>query len=223
MKKVFLVSLITILTFSCSSPLDNKYSEETFMLDLIEIKKSGELSDVDTKMIAGWIMRSKIKKHTLDGKSYNQIIIEAKDYKKEQELLAEKAKLEEEQKKLEEEEKRQRLSLALTVAMYEKGFKEYQYKKYLTYSFAFENKTDREIRAFTGSVSINDLFDKEIKSINLTIDDNIKAGETFKATYTTDYNQFISEDVKLKSKDMDDLKVIWTPEKILFVDGTEME
>ncbi|WP_452598672.1 hypothetical protein, partial [Pontimicrobium sp. MEBiC01747] len=87
----------------------------------------------------------------------------------------------------------------------------------------FENKTEKDIRAFKGSISIQDLFDTEIKSINLTIDDPIKAGETFKGTYTSDYNQFRAEDTRLKSKDMDDLKVVWTPEKIIFTDGTTLE
>ncbi len=216
MKKTVLIFLVAILTFSCSTPLDKKYSEETFETDAKEIKESGKLSEEDAFIMAGWIMRSKLKGENLEGKTYNEIIEEAKDYKKEQELLAEKAKLE-------EEEKRQRLGSALTVAMYDKGFEKYDYQEYLTYSLAFENKTEKDIRAFKGSISIQDLFDTEIKSINLTIDDPIKAGETFKGTYTTDYNQFRDEDSRLKSKDMDDLKVVWTPEKIIFADGTTLE
>jgi hypothetical protein len=216
MKKTVLIFLVAILAFSCSTPLDKKYSEETFETDAKEIKESGKLSEEDALIMAGWIMRSKLKGENLEGKTYNEIIEEAKDYKKEQELLAEKAKLE-------EEEKRQRLGSALTVAMYDKGFEKYDYQEYLTYSLAFENKTEKDIRAFKGSISIQDLFDTEIKSINLTIDDPIKAGETFKGTYTTDYNQFRDEDTRLKSKDMDDLKVVWTPEKIIFADGTTLE
>lgn len=216
MKKTVLIFLVAILTFSCSTPLDKKYSEETFETDAKEIKESGKLSEEDALIMAGWIMRSKLKGENLEGKTYNEIIEEAKDYKKEQELLAEKAKLE-------EEEKRQRLGSALTVAMYDKGFEKYDYQEYLTYSLAFENKTEKDIRAFKGSISIQDLFDTEIKSINLTIDDPIKASETFKGTYTTDYNQFRDEDTRLKSKDMDDLKVVWTPEKIIFADGTTLE
>jgi hypothetical protein len=216
MKKAILyLSLIGILT-SCSGPLDKKYNEENFESDTKEIKESGELSKDDAVIMAGWIIRSKLKGEALEGKTYNEIIKEAKDYKKEQEALAEKAKLE-------QEEKRQRLGSALTVAMYDKGYEEYSYQKYLTYSFAFENKTDKDIRAFKGSISIQDLFNTEIKSINLTIDDPIKVGETFKNVYTTDYNQFKDEDSRLKGKDMDDLTVVWTPEKIIFTDGTTLE
>lgn len=208
--------MIAIVFITCTSPLDKKYNEDSFETDAKEIKESGNLSEEDALIMAGWIMRSKLKGENLEGKTYNEIIKEAKDYKKEQELLAEKTKLE-------EEEKRQRLGQTLIVAMYDKGFEKYDYQEYLTYSFAFENKSEKDIRAFKGSISIRDLFDTEIKSISLTIDDPILSGKTFKGTYTTDYNQFIDEDTRLKNKDMNDLKIIWTPEKIIFSDGTTLE
>tara|TARA_Y100000588_G_scaffold384159_1_gene474856 strand:+ start:328 stop:978 length:651 start_codon:yes stop_codon:yes gene_type:complete len=216
MKKAILLTLLIVLTIACSTPLDRKYSEETLETDAKEIKESGNLSEDEALMMVGWIMRAKLNGTELEGKTYGEILKEAKDYKQEQELLAEKAKLE-------EEEKRQRLGSALTVAMYNKGYDEHDYQEYLTYSLAFENKTEKDIRAFKGSISIQDLFDTEIKTINLTIDDPIIAGETFKGTYTTDYNQFRDEDVRLKNKDMDDLKVVWTPEKIIFTDGSTLE
>lgn len=216
MKQPSILLFIFFIFFSCSSPLNKKYNEETLETDAKEIKESGKLSDEDALIMAGWIMKAKLGGEKLEGKTYSEIIEEAKDYKKEQELLAEKAKLE-------EEEKRRRLSTALTVAMYNKGFEKYDYEEYLTYSLAFNNKSDKDIRAFKGSLSIQDLFDTEIKSINLTIDDPIKAGETFKGTYTTDYNQFKDEDSRLKNKDMENLKIVWTPEKIIFTDGSTLE
>jgi hypothetical protein len=216
MKNIFLLVLFSILIISCSTPLDKKYNEERLGDDAKEMKESGKLTEEDAQIMAGWIVRAKLKDEYLEGKTYREILEEAKDYKREQEVLANKAKLE-------EEEKRQRLGAALTVALYDKGFEKHSYQEYLTYSLAFENKTDKDIRAFKGSISIQDLFDIEIKSISLTIDDPVLAGETFKGTYTTDYNQFMDEDTRLKSKDMDDLKVVWTPEKIIFVDGTTLE
>lgn len=216
MKKSILFMLFAFLTIACSTPLDKAYNEETLDSDAKEIKESGNLSEDEALMMVGWIMRSKLNGTDLEGKTYAEILKEAKDYKKEQEALAEKAKLE-------EEEKRQRLGSALTVAMYNKGYDEYEYQEYLTYSLAFENRTEKDIRAFKGSISIQDLFDTEIKNINLTIDDPIIAGETFKGTYTTNYNQFMDEDVRLKAKDMEDLKVVWTPEKIIFTDGSTLE
>lgn len=216
MKKILLLLSITGLCISCSGPLDKKYNEETLADDAKEINESGDLSDEDTKIMAGWIVRAKLTDEKLEGKSYSEILEEAKDYKKEQEKLAEKVKEE-------EKEKRQRLGSALTVALYDKGYKKYDYEDYLTYSLAFENKTNKNIRAFKGSISITDLFDTEIKTISLTIDDPIEAHQIFKSTYTSDYNKFRDEDKRLKGKNMSDLKVVWTPEKIIFSDGTTLE
>lgn len=216
MKKTLLLLSVIGIFISCSGPLDKAYNEETLAEDAKEIKKNANLSDEDIQTMTGWIFKAKLTNEKLNGKSYGEILDEAKNYKKEQQKLAEKAKKE-------VEEKRQRLGSALTIALYDKGYKKYDYVDYLTYSIAFENKTDKTIRAFKGSISINDLFDTEIKSISLTIDDPIEPHQTFKSTYTTDYNQFSDEDKRLKNKNMADLKVVWTPEKIIFGDGTSLE
>lgn len=214
MKKILLLFVISLIV-SCSGPLDREYNEDMLEEDGKALKESG-LSEEDTQMLAGWMIRAKFKDIDLKGKTYGEILEEAKDYKKEEEILAKKTKKE-------EEKKRQRLNTALTLAMYDKGYEKYNYEEYLTYSLAFENKAAQDIRAFTGTLSIQNLFEKEIKSISLTIDDPIPAGETYKGTYTTDYNQFKDEDNILKSKDLDDLIIVWTPEKIIFTDGTSLE
>lgn len=216
MKNIIVLLALTAFLTSCSTPLDKKYNEDTLAEDAKEIKESGNLDEGDTEVMAGWIVRAEIAGEDLEGKTYREILEEAKDYQKEQEILAERSKRE-------EEEKRQRLGAALIVALYDKGYQEVEYQDYLTYSLAFENKTENDIRAFKGSISINDLFDTEIKSINLTIDDPIPAGETHRGTYTTEYNQFMDEDTRLRSKNLEDLKVVWTPEKIIFTDGTTLE
>jgi len=216
MKKITLISVVYLLLLSCSSPLNKKYNEETLSEDAKEIKEKGKLSEEDAQIMAGWIVRAKLSGDKLENKTYGEILTEAKDYNKEQELLAEKVRIE-------EEEKKNRLGTALTVAMYDKGYTKYDYQDYLTYSLAFENKSQKNIRAFKGSLIINDLFDSEIKSINLTIDDPIASGETFKGTYTSDYNQFKDEDSRLKNKNIGDLKIVWIPEKIIFEDGTILE
>jgi hypothetical protein len=216
MKKAFIISIILFVTYSCSSPLNKKYNEETLEEDAKEIKESGVLSEEESDVMAGWILRSKLKGDNLEGKTFKEIINEANDFKKDQEQLAEKTIKE-------EEEKRKRLGSSLTVAMYDKGFEKYDYQEYITYSIAFENKSQKDIRAFKGSITINDLFGVKIKSISLTIDDIIISGETFKSTYTTEYNQFMDEDKRLRNKDMDDLIVLWTPEKIIFEDGSTLE
>ncbi|AUS04957.1 hypothetical protein [Pseudotamlana carrageenivorans] len=222
MKKIFYLAFIAILA-SCSSPLENKYSDATFENDLKAIKEANALDSTETMLLAGYFMRAKLLKEPLDGKSYSQILEEAKAFKKKQEEeeriqqeLAEKAKKE-------EKERIARLKNALTVTIYDKGFTEYNYQDYITYKFAFENKTDKDITAFTGQMVFLDLFDKEIKSLNLTYDDGVKAKSTTNYSAQTDYNQFMNDDQLLKSKSLKQIKLQWKPEKILFADGTTLQ
>ena len=116
-----------------------------------------------------------------------------------------------------------RLNNALTVAVFEKGFYEADYEDYITFKLAFENKVDKEIRAFTGTIIFTDLFDKEIKSISITYDQPIAAKTTRKWSAQIDYNKFVDSDQRLASKKLADIKTIWKPEKILFSDGTSLE
>lgn len=218
MKKI-LIS-ITLLAFivltSCSNPLNKKYSDKTFEQDAKEIGESKKLNEEDAKMLAGYIMLAKLGNNELEGKTYAEILQAAKDYKTEQELLAAKAVKE-------EEEKRAKFGVAMTVAMYDKGYLEQEYQEYLQYAIIFENKTGKDIRAVKGTLLITDLFDTEIKSINIVQDDGIPANQSVKNVYTTEYNQFLDEDVRLKSKEMKDIKANWIPEKIIFADGTSLE
>ncbi len=218
MKKALttLVFATIIALTSCNNPLNKKYSDKTFEQDAKEIGDSKKLSPNEAEMLAGYIMLSKLGGKDIEGKTYGEILQAAKDYKSEQEQLAAKAKKE-------EEDKRARLGAALTVAMYDKGYSKEDYQEYLQYAIAFENKTDKAIRAVKGSLTITDLFDTEIKSINIVMDNEIPAKATYKDIFTTEYNQFEDSDTRLSGKEMKDIKTIWTPEKIIFEDGTTLE
>ncbi len=174
-------------------------------------------------LLATYFIRAKLLNENIDGKTYSEILSEAKIAKQKQDEedriqkeLAEKAKKE-------EEARIARLKNALTVTIFDKGYTEYNYQDYITYKFAFENKTEKDITAFTGQITFTDLFDKEIKSISLTYDDGVTAQSIKNYSATTDYNQFMDEDQLLKSKNLKQIKLVWKPEKILFADGSKLE
>lgn len=223
MKNVIYLIAALFLFVSCSSPMENKYSEETFEKDLKEIKEANALDSNEASLLVMYFMRAKFKGDNLDGKTYKQILEEAKELKakeieeeKEQKELAEKVRKE-------KEEKMALLKEVVTVSLVDKGYGEYNYQDYISYEFAFENKTDKNITAFTGQVTFTDLFDKEIKKLKLTYDDGIKAKTVIKYNASTDYNQFMDDDKLLKSKKIEQIKMVWEPEKILFSDGTTLE
>ncbi|HWB63464.1 MAG TPA: hypothetical protein VG603_08145 [Chitinophagales bacterium] len=84
MKKILsIVMLATVLALnSCSTPLDKKYNEQTLDKDMKEIVASKSVSDEDKDMLAGYIVISKIMGTNFEGKTYNDILKEAKDYAK---------------------------------------------------------------------------------------------------------------------------------------------
>lgn len=221
MKNLFLYLLLFLLITSCSSPLDKKFNQETSKEDMKEIVASLDSNEV--KLLMGSMVRLAFKGEKIEGMTYNEILESGKKWKAEQEAKeAEEKVLAEKAKKI-EEERTARLNQALTVTIFDKGFYKVNYQDYITYKFAFENKSQKDITAFTGQLMFTDLFDKEIKKINLTYDDGVKAGSIVNYDATTEYNQFMDGDQLLKSKSLDKIKLVWTPEKILFADGSKLE
>ncbi len=199
------------------------------MLDMVEIRESENEETV--KNITTYIMQEAMrdalkdddkKENNLIGKSYKELLIQA------DKLAAEIKEKEEEEKRLKLEEERRRkeiylkISESITFALTKKGYSEYNYQDYITYTFTFENKSNKDILGVKGSVTFYDIFDEKIKSLSLSYDNGIESGKTVNYRAQTDYNQFISDDKKLKDTELNKLKVVWEPEQLIFSDGEKI-
>lgn len=219
-KQLLLIGITAIL-FSCSSPMDKKFNEETAEEDIEAIK--GKIDSTELQLLAGSMIRLKFQDKELEEMTYGEILDDGKKWKAEQE------KIEAEQKDLAEKaakaeaERIKKLTEAVIVSCFEKGYTEVDYQDYITYKFVVQNKSDKAIRAVKGGITFTNLFDEEIKSLNFVYDKPIEAGKEVNWNARTNYNQFMNEDQTLKNKDLKDLKVVWKPEKIIFVDGTTLE
>lgn len=222
MKKFLILAFSVCLLCSCEDPRNRKYSEKTLANDLKAIWDKDHDS-TDIKSVVGYLMLSAFTKEDLTGKTYKEIIEKQKAAAAKITAAEQEAKILATKTAKESEDRRVRLNNILTVAMYDKGYVEADYQEFLTYDIAFENKSNKDIRAVKGVIHINDLFNDEIKSINLTYDNTISAGSTGKERFTTSYNQFLDEDTRLRSKTVEDLKIVWMPEKIIFTDGSTLE
>jgi hypothetical protein len=221
MKKIILVLGLITLLISCSSPMDKKYNEETAAEDLVAIKS--ELDSTEMKLLASSMFRLKLQDKKLEGMTYAEILEEGKEWKAKQERKEAEQKALAEKAAKEEAERLKKLTEAVVVSCFEKGFTEYNYEDYITYKFVIKNKSDKDIRAVKGGITFTNLFDEEISSLNFVYDQPIEAGTEVKWNAQTDYNQFKDEDKNLRNKDLKDLKVVWKPEKIIFDDGTTLE
>lgn len=103
----------------------------------------------------------------------------------------------------------------------EKGFVEYDYQNYITFTFKFTNKTDKDIEGVKGQVTLNDLFGDNIQQLSLSYDEGIAAGESRLYKATVDYNQFIDDDIKLRNTDLSKIKYDLDVGTIIYTDGTQ--
>ena len=220
MKKALII-LSSILVVACSSPLDKKYSEDTFEEDAKELRN--ELDSTEAKLLLGSIFRLTLQQEDLSKMTYGEILENGKAWKTEQDRIEAEQKALQEKAAREEAERVTRLQNAVMVTCFKKGYTEVDYQDYITYGFAIQNKSEQDIRAVKGEIMFTDLFDDEIKTLSFTYDQPIKAGATANWNATTDYNQFMDDDVRLKNKELKDLKIVWKPIKVIFQDGSTLE
>jgi hypothetical protein len=112
----------------------------------------------------------------------------------------------------------------LVVALVRKGYlgSDYsagRYEDVITLSFAYQNKSARDIRAFEGSVTFMDLFGDTVYAANLKVDDPLKGGQTRREERSIKYNQFNDHQQKFRATDLENMKVSWQPKTVLFGDG----
>ncbi len=215
------IYILMFLIFSCASPLDKKFSEETSEGDIKEIRS--KLDSADLMLLAGSIIRLKLSGEDMEQMTYNEILNKGRDWKKELEIQQAEQKAMAEKARLEEEERTTMLTESVMVSCFHKSYAKIDYQDYITFKFAISNKTDKSIRAVKGVLVFTNLFGDEIKSISFVYDQTILPNSDATWNAQTDYNQFIDSDVALKNKDLEDLIVVWKPEKIIFDDGTSLE
>lgn len=92
-----------------------------------------------------------------------------------------------------------------------------------TVDLTFRNLTPKDISGFKGVLEFKDMFDDPIKSVNLSYDQGVKAGQVKKWTGSLDYNQFIPADSKFRDVAADKVHFKFVPQAIHFADGTKLE
>jgi hypothetical protein len=222
MKILYLfLSSSLIFLFSCSGPLDKIYNESSSKEDLTEI---GETIDSnDAKYLVVGMMKYTFGNSFPDGITYREIIEEGREIAIKNEEEERKQAVLAEQMRKEEESRIAKLREILTIAVVEKGYLEQDYNDYIQLKFAFQNNSEKEIRAFKGMIEFTDLFDVLIRSNSITYDTPIPPNSRVTWDASIEFNQFSDEDVLFRNKDLEDVKLVWKPEKFMFSDGSSLE
>jgi len=217
-----LIFLFLVLASCTSSPLDQKFSENTLKEDLSEIEKI--VAPKSFEFFTGFLeLREFAESEDLDTLTYRHLFDRSEKIRVELEELELQQQIAAAEAKRLADEKKVRLGSELLVSVYDKGFAEVGYEKYLVFYMNIQNKSEREIRAFKGKIGVYDLFDAVIKEFEITYDKGVEAGETKTWDPVLSYNKWVDSDVTLKNKDFDNLKITWSPYKIIYEDGTTLE
>jgi len=115
---------------------------------------------------------------------------------------------------------------SITAKLVKKGFRDQDFsgghfiKAAITFAVQFHNETDKNIRAFDGVLSFNDLLGNRVYAAKLTISDPLSAGQSIQWDGELEYNQFVSDHAKLRGYDLNNTAITLQIHKILFADGT---
>ena len=88
---------------------------------------------------------------------------------------------------------------------------------------AIKNNSAKDIAGIKGTLRFEDMFGAEIKTVSLSFDGGVKAGQTVSTSdYSLELNQFEQSDTQVAQTDLAKMKVTFHPEMIVFADGSKM-
>ena len=101
-----------------------------------------------------------------------------------------------------------------------KTFRGGDFQDYIPFEFAFTSNLDSPVRAFTGVVVLQDLFERDIMRVTVTVEEPLQPGGTVTYEGEIEYNQFMDSHQQLGSIAQSDLITIFEVETVIFQDGT---
>jgi Protein of unknown function (DUF2939)/GYF domain 2 len=113
---------------------------------------------------------------------------------------------------------------ALEVTLVKKGFKKANpqasdFEDDITFELSIKNLTDKDIRAFDGTLTFTDLLDNTIMSSSLAINETVRSKSTVTWNGVIKYNQFLDRHQRLRNESQENIKASFVPRKLLFADG----
>jgi len=116
------------------------------------------------------------------------------------------------------------ISKLITMRIVRKRVFKANYSEHLGMEFTYTNNSQKTIRAFTGIMHFKDVFDREILKVSLTVDDFIiKPGQTVTdSSKSLELNKFNDAHNRLRTINLDSLKLDFEVTDILFSDGTRI-
>jgi hypothetical protein len=230
MKKSILILALLFCDLSCSnvSVKDTVITKQNKDEVIEKVKKGKDLTGEEVSLFLGAMVKTAISgNQSIEGKTVRELINDQRKLVEEAKAREAEAKRLADETKVKEEKVAKELSEYIIVAPIKKELRyaDYRrgiYKDEILIDLAFENKSDKNIRAFKGKTIFKDLFGQEICSINWYYDKGLKPKERKVFHGAIKYNQFNEQNVKLSSTKLENMKYEWVPVGMIFGDGTKL-
>jgi hypothetical protein len=225
--------LVAFLSLSCSRNAKNKtLSQKSLDSDVESIKESEQLSDEDMRLLTSYVSRLKISMEVRgtpfpEDKTVGQMIDEQRTW--EDNLTAKRADSDRRAEVAAKEDTvvADQLRRVVQVEVYNKRLSKAdsrlnQYDDYLLFGCVIRNLGSRNINRFMGSLVFSDRANKEISRTTLLYDKLLLPGKSIDWVLKKKYNDFIDGDVKLANTDLQEMRVAWMPQTIIYNDSTRV-
>lgn len=109
----------------------------------------------------------------------------------------------------------------LPVKILDKRYEKKEYQDYISISLEFTNNLKKALRAYQGYTVFTDILGNKIITVTLKNQEIVAEGETFTWAGTINFNQFMQSHIELKNTSLDDLRIKFILDKVIYTDGTE--
>lgn len=232
MTRLLMASLIATLlmtSVACTSPMDTKITKENYSEVVEKIRKNS--TEEEWKKVAAVMMLAKLggitgksEAELMEGKSFNEIIKNIKEGE-EKESKAAKEREEKELKAAKDEaDHAAKLTAMFEEVNWTKGVAsdEYGIRKVVRLTLKLKNKTEKDLEAFEGRITVYDKLQNKLGAWNIKHTDKMKAGKADSMVYefpTMDFRNNVKEIYNTKGSD---LKFKFEATKVLLADGSTL-
>lgn len=223
-----LAFFLCILSCSNASVKDLVITKQNKDEIIEKVKKGKDLNGEEVSLFLAAMAKATIYgNQSIEGKTVREVINDQRKLVEDEKAREAEAKRLADETKRKEEQVAKELSKYVIVVPIKKKLRLADYrhgifKDEILLDLVFENKSDKDIRAFKGKTIFKDLFGQEIASINWYYDKGLKSKEKKVYHGAVEYNQFNIYRVKLASTELENMKFEWVPTGIIFTDGTKL-
>jgi hypothetical protein len=89
----------------------------------------------------------------------------------------------------------------------------------VTFGVTFSNSDNKPVRAFDGALVFTDLLGNDILSARVEVNEQISALGQLQWSGELNYNKFMSAHQRMRNEPIENIRVSFVTEKILYVDG----